>query len=318
MKTRRIVIWDIRVPSIEDRMEDIAAIAPGWRIETYDSEEDLEANIEGAEIAASLTLSNQALARSGSLRWYHTWSAGVDGLMSPELADGDFIYTSSKGNGGVTMAEWAMLMMLAWSKQAAHYLEAHKQKTWAPLQHGELNGCTAGIIGLGNSGADLARKCQAFNMKVLGMRRTSAPCDYVDEMFTFDRLHEMLAQSDYVVVTAPLTDETRGMIGETEFRAMKPGAYFIVTSRGGIAREDALLKALSKGWIAGAAIDVHEVEPLTPDSPLWTAPGALVTPHCASIGNLQAARAAEIFIDNLRRYVSGEPLRNVVDRQAGY
>ena len=137
-------------------------------------------------------------------------------------------------------------------------------------------------------------------------------------MFGHDNLHEMLARSDYVVVTTPITDQTRGMIGEAEFRAMKPGAYFIVTSRGGVADEESLLRALEQGWIAGAGLDAHEVEPVPPDSPFWSTPGVFISPHCSSTGTAQAARGAEIFIDNLQRYVARKPMRNIVDLNLGY
>ena len=257
-KTGRILIWDQRPPCIEERMDDIISAAPGYSIEMCGSAEELESQIEGAEVVATDGLSGEAVARARDLRWMHTWSAGVDNLVPPGLDKTDVIYTCGKGNGGVTMAEWAMMLMLMWSKKATHYLAAHEQRRWAPLPHGELNGQVVGIIGLGNSGADLARKCQAFHMTVLGMRRSAVPCDFVDEMFGLDNLHEMLARSDYVVVTTPITDQTRGMIGEAEFQAMKPDAYFIVTSRGGVADGQAMLRALEQGWIAGAGLDAHE------------------------------------------------------------
>ena len=317
-KTGRILIWDQRAPCIEERMDDVISAAPGYSIEMCGSSEELESQIEGAEVVATVSLSADAVARAGDLRWMHTWSAGVDNLVPPGMDKPGITYTCGKGNGGVTMAEWALMLMLMWSKKAVHYLAAHEQRRWAPVDHGELSGQVVGIIGLGNSGADLARKCQAFHMTVLGMRRSATPCDFVDEMFGHDNLHEMIARSDYVVVTTPLTDQTRGMIGEAEFRAMKPGAYFIVTSRGGVADEESLLRALEQGWIAGAGLDAHEVEPVPPDSPFWSTPGVFVSPHCASTGARQAARGAEIFIDNLRRYVAGKPLRNVVDLTLGY
>src|SRR5207249_9723649 len=132
---------------------------------------------------------------------------------------------------------------------------------------------------LGYSGQDLAFKCQAFHMRVIGIRRTAQPTPHVDELFTHDRLHEFLGQADFVVVTAPRTPETTGMLGEAEFRAMKPTAYYICFSRGGIADDDVLLRALTEGWIAGAGLDAHAREPLASDSPFWTLPNTIVTPH---------------------------------------
>ncbi len=316
--TKRILIWDSRPPAIRDRIHDVLAAANGFEIEVHESPQDLEAVIEGAEVVATAGLSSNAFNRARSLQWLHEWGAGVDRVLLPEIRDSTVAFTCGKGNGGVTMAEWAMLVMLMWSKNAGAYLKSHSRKEWSPLDQDELTGKTVGIIGLGNSGADLARKCKAFNMRVLGVRRTKEPCPHVDTLYPSESLPEMLALSDFVVVTAPLTSETRGMLGEKEFKAMKSNSYLIVTSRGGIAQDDALLHALNNGWIAGAGLDAHSLEPLPKDSPLWTAPGVLITPHTAAGGPGQGPRSAEIFIDNLRRYVQGKPLRNLVDKQVGY
>jgi phosphoglycerate dehydrogenase-like enzyme len=133
-----------------------------------------------------------------------------------------------------------------------------------------------------------------------------------------ERLHELLAQSDFVVMTAPRTPETRGMLGEAEFRAMKPSAFYICFSRGGIADDVALLRALNEGWIAGAGLDAHSQEPLPPDSPFWSAPNTIVTPHNGATTPGTRQRGVNIFVDNLRRYLAGVTLHNIVDKQAGY
>ncbi len=155
-------------------------------------------------------------------------------------------------------------------------------------------------------------------MRVLGMRRNTQPTANVDDIYPRERLTDMLRQCDFVVVTAPLTPETKGLLGEAEFRAMKPTACYICFSRGGIADDSALLRALNEGWIAGAGLDAHSKEPLPASSPFWTAPNTIVTPHMGAKTHATHQRGFEIFLDNLRRYVAGEPLRNVVDKQAGY
>lgn len=315
---------------VKDLVPEIRAAAPGFDVRYLDGLAELAFADEAArtrltrdaigdaEVVASLDLGREALERARSLKWLHIWSAGVDHAMYPELIESPIVVTAAKGSGGIPMAESGMLMMLMLIKHAQHYFEAQKARRWDIRSNGELNGMTVGIIGLGHSGADLARKCQAFHMRVLGLRRSDTPCPDVDEMFTRDRLHEFLARADFVVVTTPVTPETRGMLGEAEFRVMKPTAYLAVTSRGGVAQDEALLRALDEGWIAGAALDAHTVEPLPADSPFWTARNAIVTPHVAAGGTGNAGRTAEQFVDNVRRYVRGELLLAVVDKQAAY
>ena len=230
----------------------------------------------------------------------------------------EILLTCSKGNGAIPLAEYAVMMMLMLSRSAVRAVHAHDNSRWDRFTHPELNGQTCGILGLGYSGLDLALKAKAFHMRVLGVRRTDQPAPNVDELFPTARLREFLGQSDFVVVTAPRTPETLGMLGEAEFRAMKPSAYYICFSRGGIADDAALLRALTEGWIAGAGLDAHSEEPLPPDSPFWTAPNTLVTPHNGATSPATPERGLDIFIDNLERYIAGRPLRNIVDKRAGY
>ena len=210
------------------------------------------------------------------------------------------------------------MLMLMLNRDMPRWQRAQAEHRWEHRPHGELNGLTCGIIGLGYSGQDLALKCKAFHMRVLGMRRTATPTPHVDELFTPDRLHELLAQSDFVVVTAPRTPESVGLLGEAEFRAMKPTAYYICFSRGGIADDAALTRALQEGWIAGGGLDAHDQEPLPADSPYWDMPNALVTPHNGASTPQTRQRGIDIFVENLRRYHAGQELVNVIDKQKGY
>jgi len=300
-----------------NQLEQIRAAAPGADVRHFASQKELEAQIKEAEVVAG-GLSPAALARAEKLKWVQSWAAGPDALMYPEMRASDILCTSCKSNGAIPLAEHAIMLMLMLNRDALRWYRAQEAHRWESRPHGELNGLTCGIIGLGYSGQDLALKCKAFHMRTLGLRRTVVPTPNIDELFTHDRLHELLAQSDFVVVTAPRTPETIGMLGEAEFRAMKPTAHYICFSRGGIADDAALLRALQEGWIAGGGLDAHDQEPLPPNSPFWTLPNAIVTPHNGATTPQTRQRGIDIFVENLRRYQTGQELVNVIDKAAGY
>jgi phosphoglycerate dehydrogenase-like enzyme len=299
------------------QLDQIRAAAPSADCRYFDRLSDLEAQIDDADVVAG-PLTPAGLARARNLRWIQTWAAGPDAALFPELVDSPVILTCCRGNGAVPLAEHAMMLMLMLNRGALRWLKAQAERRWEHFPHPELNGMTCGIIGLGHSGQDLALKAQAFHMRVIGIRRSDRPTPNVDELFPRERLHEFLARSDFVVVTAPRTPETTGMLGEAEFRAMKPSAYYICFSRGGIADDNALLRALTESWIAGAGLDAHAREPLPRDSPFWALPNTIVTPHNGASTPSTRQRGIDIFIDNLKRYAAGQPLINVVDKRAGY
>jgi phosphoglycerate dehydrogenase-like enzyme len=258
---------------------------------------------------------DDVLARAGKLRWVHSPAAGVDADLSPRMLASDVVLTSSVGNGAIPLAEHAMLLMLMLNRDVPRWMRAQSEHRWDRFTHGELAGLTLGIYGLGNSGLDLARKAEAFHMRVLGVRRrVGEPAPSVEQV-DFDVL---LAESDFVVVTAPSTPDTLGRFGAAEFARMKRSAYFVCISRGGIADDDALLAALRDGQIAGAGLDAHGVEPLPPDSVFWDLPNVIVTPHNGATSTGTARRGEQIVADNLRRFLSGQELVNVVDKAAGY
>ena len=301
----------------ERQMERLRRAAPDSAIRVFDNRAEMEGQIEDAEIIAG-GVRTEALARAQRLRWVHSWAAGPNSQLYPAFVASPITLTCSKGNGAIPLAEHAILLMLMLNRNAVRWIRAQAEQRWDRFTHGELTGLTCGIIGLGYSGQDLAAKARAFHMRVIGVRRTPTPSDLVDELYPLARLHDFLGASDFVIVTAPLTAETAGMLGEAEFRAMKRSAYYICFSRGGIADDAALLRALNEGWIAGAGLDAHSEEPLPPNSPFWTAPNTIVTPHNGATTLLTRQRGFDIFVDNLERYVTGQPLRNVVDKQTGY
>lgn len=294
----------------------LEAAAPAADLRIVSTADELARHAPEAEVIGG-DIGREVLARATNLAWLHSWAAGP--RVYPELAASPVTMTSSKSNGAVPLAEHVLLLMLMLNRDALRWVRAQQERTWSRHTHGELAGLTCGVIGLGFSGLDVARKAKAFHMRVLGLRRTDAPAGPdVDEVYTRDRLHELLAASDFVVMTAPLTAETAGMLGAAEFAAMKPTAYYVCISRGGIADDAALLAALESGGIAGAGIDAHGEEPLPADSPFWTAPNTIVTPHNGATTPQTRQRGLDIFIENLRRYCAGEELVNLVDKQAGY
>lgn len=260
------------------------------------------------------------LARFSALRWVHSTAAGVDGWLRPGVLPEQVTLTSAAGNGAIPLAEHALMLMLMLSRDAPRWARAQQRHEWERRTHGELAGARLGIIGYGNSGEDLARKALACHMQVSALRRqgSAAHDGEVRILHGEAGLRELLRTSDMLVVTAPLTEATAGMIGAEQIALLPQGACVVVISRGGIVDETALVDALRSGHLGGAGIDAHAVEPLPAESPLWDAPGAIVTPHNAATTPGTAERGRAIMLENVGRWVRGEELRNVVDREAGY
>ncbi len=270
-------------------------------------------------VAVAGMISGAVVAAAPRLRWVHGWAAGADANLTPEMLASEAVVTTSVGNGAIPLAEHAMLLMMMLNRDVPRWMRAQQDHRWDRFTHGELAGLTLGVFGVGHSGSDLARKAGAFHMRVLGCRRNpERAVEGVERMYGSDELHAFLGECDMVVVTAPATDETRGIFDEKAFRAMKPTAFWICFSRGEIADDAALLTALREGWIAGAGIDAHSVEPLPADSPFWEAPNTIITPHNGATTAATARRGADIFVDNLARFAAGRELVNVVDKAAGY
>jgi phosphoglycerate dehydrogenase-like enzyme len=307
-----------------DELDAMQHAAPNVTFRDVSSLSPLE--IEGAIHEADIvvgrgdasTISPDGLRRATRLKWIHSWAAGPDALLFPELVDSSVVLTSSVGSGATAMAEHTVMLMLMLNRGTLTWLHAQAEHRWERGVHDELRGRTCGIVGLGHTGQDLALKLKAFHMEVIGIRRHPQETPNVDEVFTRERLSELLERSDFVVVTAPRTEETMDLIGEREFRLMKKSAYFICQSRGGIANEDALLRALREGWIAGAGLDAFANEPLPAESPLWDAPNTIVTPHIGAQTPSRRQASLDMFLGNLDRYLSRQPLANVVDKRVGY
>lgn len=261
----------------------------------------------------------EAILQLPTLRWIHSVSAGVDHALESVRQRPDVLLTNAGGVYDIPIAETVLAYILMVAKRMPELLAQQREKHWKLLPLREVAGLTVGIVGLGSIGTEIARRCQALGMRVLATRRRpelGAP--HVDRLLASERLPELLAAADFVVIAVPLTPETTGLIGATELHAMKPEAWLINIARGLVVNETALIQALMEGWIAGAALDVFAQEPLPPESPLWTLPNVILTPHNSWNTPHLNERQARLFLDNLSRYLRGETLRNVIDRARGY
>ena len=258
--------------------------------------------------------------RMPALRWLHIPRAGVDNSLVPAVVQRDLVITNSAGVHAIPISEFVLMFMLAHVKQVPALLQLQVERAWRgrTLHLSELSARTVMIVGLGQIGQAIAARARGFGMRVVGSRRSGAATPNVDAVVADDRWRELLPEADYVVVAAPLTPRTRGLIDAAALAAMKPSAYLINIARGEIVDENALAEALHAGRIAGAGLDVFAQEPLPSAHPLWSAPNVFVTPHISWSSPETMPRTFALFVDNLKRYVDGQPLLNVIDKEAGY
>ena len=244
-------------------------------------------------------------------RWLHSFSAGVDNVFFRRLLERGVRVTTSSGAHAVPIAQTAILYLLALSRDLPGWLEDQRQRVWKPRMIGDLQGQVLGVVGLGPIGLEVARLGAALRMRVIGVRRRprgDEPC----ETWALSELPKLFALADCLVLALPLTDDTRHLIDATALGTMKRSAVLVNVGRGELVDEAALTTALQTGSLGGAGLDVFEVEPLPPTSPLWEVPNVIITPHSSGSHSGIFHRASEIFIDNLRHYVRGELLRNEV------
>lgn len=255
------------------------------------------------------------------VRWIHASMAGIEPLLTPAVMQRDITITNGAGTYDEPIAEWVMLAMLSIAKQLPDFIEAkqaHIWRDWSRLTLGELTNKTLLILGAGHIGSEIARRALVFNMHVWGSRRSRKPVENIERMFGDDDWRQALPHADFVVVALPSTPETRGVFGADELAAMKPGAWIINIARGTIINEQAMIQALRNGTLGGAWLDTTSVEPLSAESPLWSLPNVMITPHITWWTEYTNQRVTDLFLENLRRFQNGEPLLNVVDKKAGY
>ncbi len=254
------------------------------------------------------------------LRWLQSTSAGIGQMVKRVgLDQTDITFTTASGVHARPLADFCLMAMLMFAKNYGRMERDKKAKRWERYCGEELTGKTLAIVGVGRVGQEVARHGKRMDMRVTGMRRSATPVPEIDRLFDRAELHTMLREADFLVLAAPHTPDSEGIIGEAELALLKPSAVLINIGRGALVDEDALIRALQQQKrLAGAALDVLREEPPPQDSPLWDMPNVIISPHSASTVTQENARITEIFCDNLRRYLSGQPLRNVLDKQKLY
>jgi len=321
-------------------LDKLRAVSPRLVVKqrTCHEAEEVEQVLEdGVEVLYTVYLPAD-LNRAPDLKWVQLHTAGLDHLLDHPLMKSDILLTTTSGIHATPIAEYVFASILAFNRRVPQMLTYQSRREWPQgrwnlFARPELRNRTLGIIGYGSIGREVGRIARCFGMRVVATKRSVSQMrdgGYVvqgtgdrkgallDEAFPPERLSDMLGLCDYVVVSVPLTPETRELIGEAELRAMKPSAYLVNISRGETVDEAALIRALQEGWIAGAGLDVFEEEPLPSDSPLYDLENVILSPHVSGFTLRYDERACDLFAENLSRYLTGEPLLNLVDKERGY
>lgn len=292
------------------------------------------AALAGARVYIGFGIAPEILTDGGNLEWVHTASAGVGKSLSPEMLESAVLFTNSAGIHGPPMAETVLAMMLHFGRGLDFAQRGKATRTWynepfydaaAPVR--ELAHGTVGILGLGGVGGEVAWRARALGARVIGLRRRpsdeaggggGSSVEGVEVVYGADGLATLASESDYLIVTAPLTEATRGIVSREVLALMKSDAVLINVSRGALVDEAALVEALRAGRLRGAGLDVFSVEPLPEDHPFWDLANVLITPHVSPVTRGFWRREVDLIVENLERFLSGRPLINLVDKQAGY
>ena len=307
----------------DEHLDDLRASFPDVTFRPASAEEDQKREIADADVFFGRPTREVFLA-ADRLRWIQWMGTGIDGIGSvPELIDADVVLTNMRGPHAAAMADHALGMIVALAHRGRELWEDQRQHRWDTAKYDgrmvELGGSTMGILALGDIGQAIARRTHAFDMKVYAadIKPTPSPPE-VKEVWSEDRLDDLLGISDWFVVTVPLTSKSRGMLDRRRLGLLKPGGYLIVMSRGGIVDEAALLEGLRAGRIAGAGLDVFDQEPLPPESPFWDLENVVVSPHVSALTPEMWEGRQRVFKENLRRFLANQPFLYVCDKQEGF
>jgi len=279
--------------------------------------------IPDADVAFSTRIDRTQLAAAPRLRWIHSPAAGIGGMLYAEMLARPIVLTNSRGLSSETIAEHVLAVTLAMFRRLPEAFRSQAARQWAQNEIGaagnrQIAGARVLVVGLGAIGTAVARRMALLGARVTGLRRRSTVVVEGVDVLGIDRLHDSLPGAAVVVIAAPHTQETRNLIGARELNAMSSDAILVNVSRGPLVDESALIEALRAGTIGGAALDVFVDEPLPPESPFWTLPNVLITPHTSAVRSDYWDVATALFAENLRRFEAGEELVNLVDKEAGY
>jgi len=256
-----------------------------------------------------------------SLKWVQAGSAGVETLLFPDFTESFVLLTNATGLYGSVLAEFVVGSMIYFSHNLDQFKSLQIARVWSKIEVSEVNGKTLGIIGLGDVGQATAKLASCMNVRLVGCKRNPDKIDAslgLEMVYSPDQLLKMLPLCDYIVLCVPLTEETQGMIGEAQLKAMKPSAILINVARGGVVQEKSLIQSLQEGWIRGASLDVFEQEPLPRENPLWKMENVLLSPHSADYTSDLEASAGRLFVQNFECYLEEKPLFNIVNKKIGY
>jgi phosphoglycerate dehydrogenase-like enzyme len=306
-----------------------AAIRERWpqatvtHLKDYD---ELPRELPDADIFVGSVLRAPQFVLAKKLKWVHSTSAGVTQLMYPELLNSGITVTNAGGIFSTPMAEHTIGMILALARNFPDSVRQQERAHWAqqdlwdkPQRLQELNGTVLLIVGYGSIGREIGKRAQVLGMRVWGVTRSGkGDATHAEKIIPAAELKNALPDADYVVLCAPETPATKRVIGAPELKLMKPGARIVNVARGSLWDEAAIVNALEKGALAGAALDVAETEPLPPEHPLWRAPNLFITPHTSAVSDRLWQRETALFLDLLQRWFDGRKLINVVDFSRGY
>lgn len=292
---------------------------PDLRVLSAEDAESLARHITEADVLLAPDFPVDLFDKAYRLRWFQCSNAGIDSVLPIRDRIGDIIVTNARGIHGEIIADFVMagITMMHWN--FPRFIGEQSRKQWHPRDVAPLADRTLGVIGLGSIGAAISRRGKAIGMTVIGSKRdVTQPIAGVDKLFPPNRLAELLQLSDFVVLAVPHVLETIKLIGREQFQLMRRSAFLVNIARGSVIVESELIEELRAGTISGALLDVFEREPLPTDSPLWTMPNVIITPHVAGKISDYASRVFEIFGENLQRFLEKKPLRNVIDLKRGY
>jgi phosphoglycerate dehydrogenase-like enzyme len=308
-----------------DQLQELQKLAPNVKIIAGLNRQSALEYAATANAIDVRVLSPELIGEAPNLVWVAALSAGVDRYMTmkPLVDNPRIVLTNMRAVHGPAIADHAMAMLLQLTRNMEFYSDAQDAGQWTdrdtPWASTALAGKTMLVVGIGGIGGEIAQRAHGFGMRIIATRRSDSPApQYVERVGKPDDLLKMLPEADVVAICVPLTSETRGMFNEAAFAAMKKGAILINIARGQVIETSAMLAALESGQVGGACLDVTDPEPLPADSPLWKMPNVVITPHTAGDAEITGQRHQALMAENIRRFGAGEPLLNVVDKQAGY
>ena len=313
-------IW-LRVKLPDKELAALKQSAPQCELRQGDDDAAMDPRwISGVDgVFTEAPLPDALVQQMPNLKWLHVTRGGVNAYLTPTVKSRPIQVTGSKGIHGTVFSEFGLACIFMLAKKLPECIDAQKQKRWQKLSPFEIEGKTIGIVGLGTVGLELARKAKALGMRVIATKRTAtAKPDCVDELGTAEFLPQLLAQSDFVVLLLASVPSTFNILSENEMRKMKPSAYLINLTGGRAIEEALLVRALKEGWIAGAVLDAFAKQPLPEESELWNLPNVIITPRIAGITSQKWPALLPVFADNLKRFIAGKPLNNLVDKNLGY